>query len=91
MQNKTYTSILINYEADEADGLSFGPDGQCIVVNGEMKGMETLPNEVQAKFNAERMWTLANNFCWVAMDRNARNLKRAYIGLLEEGGRKIFS
>lgn len=36
--------------------------------------------------NAKRMWTLANNFCWVARDFNGNKLKKAYIGLLKNGG-----
>jgi len=86
MTKKNYTSILINYSADEADGPAYEPDGEYIYVNGERKGRDTLPNEMQAKFNADRMWTLANNFCWVARDRNDNQLKKAYIGLLREGG-----
>jgi hypothetical protein len=86
MTNKYYTSILINYSADEADGPAYESDGQYIYVNGERKGIDTLPNEIQAKFNAHRMWTLADNFCWVARDLNGNKLNKAYIGLLEEGG-----
>jgi len=83
---KYYTSILINYSADDADGPAYEADGNCIYVDNERKGIDTLPNEVQAKFNANRMWTLANNFCWVARDFNDNKLKKAYIGLLKNGG-----
>ena len=86
MVKNIYTSILINYEADEADGPAFGPNGECIFVNGEEKGLDTLPNEIQAQFNADRMWKLANDFCYVAKDRNNNRLKKAYIGLIKEGG-----
>lgn len=83
---KYYTSILINYSADEADGPAYEPDGEYIYINDERKSIDTLPDEVQAKFNANRMWTLANNFCWVARDFNGNKLKKAYIGLLKNGG-----
>lgn len=86
MTKRNYTSILINYEAGEADGPAYEPDGEFIYVNGERKGTDSIPNEIQAKFNANRMWTLANNFCWVARDRNDNLLKKAYVGLLKEGG-----
>ncbi len=95
MTKKNFTSILINYEADEADGPAYEPDGEFIYVNGERKGTDSLPNEMQAKFNANRMWILANNFCcaardrkegWVARDRRDNKLQKAYIGLLKEGG-----
>lgn len=84
--NNNYTSILICYEADEADGPVFEEGGICIYVNGEKKGADTLPNELQAKFNANRMWSLANNLCRVAGNMNDDKLKKAYIGLLKEGG-----
>lgn len=83
--NNNYTSILICYEADEADGPVLEAGGISIYVNGEKKGADTLPNELQAKFNANRMWSLANNLCRVAGGMNVNNLKRAYIGLPEVG------
>lgn len=46
---KYYTSILINYSADEADGPAYEPDGEYIYINDERKSIDTLPDEVQAK------------------------------------------
>lgn len=85
--NNNYTSILIcNDGPGDPDGPYSDQDGEFISVNGERKGVDTLPNEIQAKFNANRMWSLANNIRRVTRGLTDSELNKAYIGLIKEHG-----
>ncbi len=89
------TSILINYEAYEEDGPAFEEGESFVYVAGEKKSAETLPNDVQAKFNANKLWTVANDLCRIVngMRDDDAEVINAYVGIIEgdmDQGRVLF-